>query len=285
MRVAIAAASLQAPQTMEKTLFAQREAIEAQALFLGEAIDLQTIQNSSECLASLPLAISIEDSECAILFPYGVAVLFGLSEAEQTSFLQKLSPLVTERFEAPETEEVEIRLSPQQSERAKDGIVWLQAFSVPRLQLLADVLAKTVVLAHYETSVADVFDRIEPFALSLQQKQRHGEKGKELLRQVGSSFWVQYKTVGRVEIVDKPELLWEAPELEYFYSRLEDEYEIRERHLALERKLELISKTAVTVLEFMQHSSSQRVEWYIVILIFIEIVLSLYGMFVQGGGH
>jgi len=41
----------------------------------------------------------------------------------------------------------------------------------------------------------------------------------------------------------------------------------------------------VTVLEFMQHSSSQRVEWYIVILIFIEIVLSLYGMFVQGGGH
>jgi len=67
---------------MEKTLFAQREAIEAQALFLGEAIELQTIQTSSECLAPMPLAIGVEDSGCAILFPYGVAVLFGLSDSE-----------------------------------------------------------------------------------------------------------------------------------------------------------------------------------------------------------
>ncbi|WP_242058215.1 MULTISPECIES: hypothetical protein [Nostoc] len=40
--------------------------------------------------------------------------------------------------------------------------------------------------------------------------------------------------------------------------------------------LELISQTAQTVLEFMQHSSSQRVEWYVVILIVVEILLSLY---------
>jgi len=52
-----------------------------------------------------------------------------------------------------------------------------------------------------------------------------------------------------------------------------------ERHHALERKLELISQTAQTVLEFMQHSSSQRVEWYVVILIVVEILLSLYDIF------
>jgi len=53
-------------------------------------------------------------------------------------------------------------------------------------------------------------------------------------------------------------------------SAWSDEYEIRERHSALERKLELISQTAQTVLEFMQHSSSLRVEWYVVILIVVE---------------
>lgn len=51
-------------------------------------------------------------------------------------------------------------------------------------------------------------------------------------------------TVGRVEVDEKPETLWERPDLERFYVRLEDEYELKERHLALERKLELISRTA-----------------------------------------
>lgn len=79
-----------------------------------------------------------------------------------------------------------------------------------------------------------------------------------------------------MEIVDKPELLWESPTLENFYLRLEEEYEIRERHKALERKLELISRTAETVLQFMDHRTSLRVEWYVVILIVVEILLSLY---------
>ncbi len=57
--------------------------------------------------------------------------------------------------------------------------------------------------------------------------------------------------VGRVELLDKPELFWEQPALERLYARLADEYELRERHAALERKLELIGRTATTVLELL----------------------------------
>ena len=49
-------------------------------------------------------------------------------------------------------------------------------------------------------------------------------------------------------MIDKPEIIWEHPNLERLYLRLEDEFEIRERHLALERKLNLVSHTAQTVL-------------------------------------
>jgi hypothetical protein len=120
------------------------------------------------------------------------------------------------------------------------------------------------------------------FAASLQRQNTAASQSRELLRQLGTTLLVQHKIVGRVEIIDKPELLWESPQLEKLYLRLEDEYEIRERHNALERKLELITQTAQTVLEFMQHSSSQRVEWYVVILIVVEIVLSLYEIFFKG---
>jgi uncharacterized Rmd1/YagE family protein len=67
--------------------------------------------------------------------------------------------------------------------------------------------------------------------------------------------------------------------LEVLYVRLESEFELRERQLALERKLEVIGRTAQTVLDLLQARRSLRVEWYIVILIVMELLLSLYEQF------
>lgn len=281
---------------IQKILFADRDKLEAHALFLGEAIDLQATSNQFELvsppedrlvppqenrLANLPQMVRIGEAGSALLFGYGAAVLFGLDSAAQTDFLDQLSPLVSDAFGFAESERAELHLNFTGAERVRDGYILLPEFSLERLQIVADVLAKTVVLAHYERSLAKVFDQMEPFAASLQHQNGTRRQGRELLRQLGSTLLVQNKIVGRVEIIDKPEVLWEAPELEHFYLRLETEYEIRERHLALERKLELVSRTAETVLEFMQHRTSLRVEWYIVILIVGELLLSLYDIFLN----
>ena len=52
--------------------------------------------------------------------------------------------------------------------------------------------------------------------------------------------------------------------------------------MALHRKLEVIGQTVETVLDLLQSRRSLRVEWYIVILIVAEIVLSLYALFWRG---
>ena len=64
-------------------------------------------------------------------------------------------------------------------------------------------------------------------------------------------------------------------------ERLAQEYEIHDRQLALERKLRLISDTAQTLLDMLQTQRTLRVEWYIVILIVVEIVLTLYELFLH----
>jgi len=132
------------------------------------------------------------------------------------------------------------------------------------------------VLAHYETRIADIFDRIEPLAATLREKGRPGATGRVLLRHIGDVLLMQQQMVGRVETAETPELLWEHPELERFYMRLADEYELRERDRALDRKLDVVSRTVETLLSLVQTRSSMRVEWYIVLLIVAELVLSLY---------
>ncbi|NJL36916.1 MAG: RMD1 family protein [Leptolyngbyaceae cyanobacterium RM2_2_4] len=265
---------------MQKLLFVDRELVQGRAIFVGERLELKALENT-DSLATQPLVVTAGDHGCAVLFRYGAVVLFGLEPLEEASFLTQLRPFVVELFSSPETEEATLHLEQFGSERVENGMIWLQEFGIERLQIVADILAKSVVLAQYEIGTASVFDQIEPFAESLQRTTRNERWGKELLRQLGRTLSIQHKIVGRVEIIDKPELLWDAPELERLYLRLENEYEIRERHLALERKLELISRTAETVLDLLQHNSGLRVEWYVVLLIVVEILLSLYDLFFQ----
>ena len=141
---------------------------------------------------------------------------------------------------------------------------------------------ESVTLSDDEARLTKTFEKIEPLAQNLSKQGRVGQKKQELLTYIGDSLLSQQRMVGRAEVADKPDLLWERPELEGLYLRLEDEFELRERHLALERKLQVISNTAETLLDLLQTQQSHRVEWYITILIVVEIGLTLYELFFRG---
>jgi uncharacterized Rmd1/YagE family protein len=250
--------------------------LQVRSLLLGERIDTRGLERR-DSLATLPLTLRLPGDGAAVLFRYGVVVLFDASPADEVSFLERIAPFVIEPLAAREIDEAIVHIAPEAQEPIdQSGTIFLHEPSVPRLQLVADVLAKSLVLAHYETSVAAIFDRIEPLAASLRATGQSGASGRDLLRQIGDVLATQHKMVGRVETGEKPELLWEHPELERLFVRLADEYEVRERERALDRKFDVIARTAETLLSVLQNRSSLRVEWYILALIVAELALSLY---------
>lgn len=257
--------------------------VAVRAYFLGQSIDLGGLAKpSGPALApSSPLMVPVGEAGQGVLFSYGAVVLFGLSESAEQAFITTLKAYISAPIAQPETEAATIRLAPNSSGKVQDGLIFLSSLDERHLHLVADVMAKSVVLAYYEIGAAAVFDRIEPYAIELQHQHRPSIQGDQLLKQIGQTLMIQHKIVGRVEIVDKPELLWEYPELDFLYHRLEDEYEIRDRHSALERKLDLVSRTAETVLDLQRHQTGLRLEWYVVLLIVVEVLLSLYDLFVR----
>ena len=262
---------------MDQGLFAGKTQVVAQAMFIGHRLDLRAF-GQTQRLAAGPLLVSAGAHGCAVLFRYGVVVLFGLDSAEQMRFMGGIEPRVVEPFGRAEMEEIDLVVDPAQAEGVVQSRLYLRDFGIPRLQLVAGVLAKSAVLTRYETNIAESFDHIEPLAARLRRGGRGLGRGRELLRHIGDTLITHGRMVGRVEISEKPDLLWEYPELERLYAKLEDEYELGERHLALERKLDLIMRTAETLLDLLQHRRSLRVEWYIVVLIVVEIFLTLYQM-------
>lgn len=260
--------------------FVDGDRVQVRALCIGERIDLRTFDAASK-YAVAPLTVSAGARGVAVLFRYGVVVLYNVAPIEEAALLEQLAPLVSQRFDSPELEEALLEIEPDRVERSDDGVINLSCYDPDRLQTVADVLAKSVVLAFYEKTVTRVFESIEPLAEDLTRRGTSRRSSKELLRHIGGTLLIQTKTVWRVEVTDKPEALWERPDLEILYTRLMDEYELTERHAALERKLELITRTASTALELLHNNRSLRVEWYIVALIVFEIFLSLYDMFLR----
>jgi uncharacterized Rmd1/YagE family protein len=253
-----------------------QETISARASIVGERLALKALEWPEPLLATNPLIVRTGATGCAVLLRYGVIVTFDLNPAEESTLLKTLQPHIREPLDSAIAEQLQLAFRPQAKERLENDILWLQACSVERLQIVAEALGKSVVLDYYETEIAGIFERIKPFAIAIQGKNPRPPKEEELLRYIGGTLLIQQKMFGTVEVGEKPDPVWDHPELERLYLRLEDEYELRERLTALEQKLTLISRTVETLLNLLQSRSSHRVEWYIVILIVIEIVIAVY---------
>lgn len=252
--------------------------MKATGWFLGTRLDVRSLERDN-VLADTPLTLKIEQKGYAVFFRFGVVVFFDLNLNEQSLVLQKLKSTIHEPFADPETEQAGIIVSSQKSERVSpDGIVILQKAGIEHLQIVAYVIAKSVVLAHYENHVATVFKRIESLIKQVKQGQIPAG-GKILVQEIGNVLSIQTWTVGRVEVTEKPEITWEDYALDRLYERLAAAYELVERDLALSRKLDLITKSAETLLELHHTRQSLRLELYIVLLFIFEIVVVMLEMF------
>jgi uncharacterized Rmd1/YagE family protein len=264
---------------MSDLLLTGKTTFHARAILVGNRLDLRAMEEG-EALALTPLTIEVEGG-VAVLYRYGVIVLFGVDPLRETLLLTHMKPLIGSPYTDHEVEDVLIRIDPNAREGMRANTVIINRVDVEHLQIIADVIAKSAILARYEARLTQNIDRIEPLAVELERHGRIGGSAKEFLRHIGSMLLSEHTMVGRVTITEKPEVLWEKPFLQGLYNRLEDEFEILERHSALERKLNLISRTAETLLDLLNTRHALRLEWYIILLIVGEILLTLYQMFMQ----
>ncbi len=249
--------------------------VKARALLLGDRLDLKAFK-IADCLATTPLTLEVDaDGGVAVLFRYGVVVLFGVKSLDEVGFIEKLKPLLTNAYVTPEIEELDIHCG-KPSLGVQSGAVSLDEISLEKVQVIADALSKNLVLSLYEKKVGSEFDKIEPLAQELATHGKVSADSKMLLSKIGHMLLIEHRMVGRAEIGDKPEILWDFPHLGGLYASLEDEFELQERQAALDRKLDLISDTAQTLADVWDNKQLHKLEWYVIGLILFEIIISLF---------
>lgn len=259
------------------SLFDGATSVRARAMMLGDRVDVRALEQAQR-LASSPLVLQAGARGVAVVFRWGAVVLFHVAPLEEVALLEQLRRLVGDPLARPEQEEAELRLAADKPEGVEANVVQVSAFTLERLQVVAEILGRSVALARSEAQVKENVTAIESWARGLEKTGTGGALERQLKRHLGATLLIQHAMAARVEIGDKPDLLWDRPDLERLYARLEDEYELKERDKILERKLALIASTAETLLNIVANKHSNRLEWYIIGLIVFEIVLTLFTM-------
>jgi required for meiotic nuclear division protein 1 len=253
----------------------------AHALQIADRIN--TAGFGGQVLSATPLAVRIGETGIAVVFRYGVVVFIGMSPAEETAFLDLLSARLFGPITPHEEETAKVQVARESEEPIPvGGPILVRELSLERLLIVADALAKSVILGRSEREIANVFDTIEPFARELASLGRTSKSRVAMLKLLGAALLVQHRVSGRVAVGEKPDVLWDRPDLERLYARLEDEYELKEREEMLNRKLAVIAETATTLADIIDTKRSLRLEIIVVILIACEIVLGFYEIFALG---
>ncbi|WP_400768463.1 RMD1 family protein [Methylosinus sporium] len=255
--------------------------VTARALLLGERIDTGGLERA-DLVSTSPLAFPAGQSGFVVLYRFGVAVLFGLSPLEEDEILAKVGARVAGAAARRDDETLVLEITPEGDDKTlANGRLAIKDASGERLLVVADALAKSVALARDERRVNAVFDTIEPFAAELASKGRPPFRRRAMLELIGQTLLVQHRVSGRVAVEDKPDVLWDRPDLERLYSRLEDEYELEARGQTLKAKVDVIGETARALTEIIDVDRSVRLEATVVVLILAEILLTLFQIFVQ----
>lgn len=249
----------------------------ARALVVGERIDTARLERG-DATSTSPLSFPV-DGGLVVVFRYGVVVMIGLGPTAEDNVLRSVLPRVQGILAEREEEQIQLAARDDQDEGVgPDGVVRIGALAPDKLLVVADALAKSAALAQDERQVALVFDTVEPWARRLAETGRNSGGRREMIRLVGSALLVQHRLAERVAVREKPDILWDRPDLERLYARLEDEYELVERADTLARKLDLIGETVTAMTDLIDTQRSLRLEAIIVGLILFEIALTLFQM-------
>jgi len=246
------------------------------ALLLSDRIDTSNLEHD-HVVSTAPLTYKYGKDGFVTLFRYGVAVLMGLTGPEENEVLRSLQRRLIRPVKPSEEETVLIELTPDKDDQIlPGGPVMLKTVTPDHLIVIADALSKSVVLARDEREVTAVFETVEPFTRQLAEQGRAAAGRRTILKHIGNALLVQQRVSGRVAVAEKPDVVWDRPDLDRLYSRLEDEYELKERAEALALKLKVIADTAEVLTDIIDIRRSLRLEIIIVVLIAIELVIAGY---------
>jgi len=218
------------------------------------------------------LHVDVENGS-VFYFAYGCMVLWGLSPEQEKQFVSLVKPFESQ----PLTPPLEDHMSFTSGETFKiinDEIV-LANNSPLTLLAASHSLAQSVKLDAFEKSVDRTVESMRHLPEQMAKQGKIGLSRRQIRRKMGELFIERNSINLHSDILDKPEFFWVYPDVEPVYTMIANYLDLSPRVEVLNQRLGVVHELFEMLNSELNHQQSSRLEWIIIILIFIEVGITL----------
>lgn len=248
-----------------------------ETVYIGESIDLRKAQEGLKHYSLLnrdhPLVVKLLKDTYVVLTKFGAVTFWNMPYRLRTQFLKEIRPYTKAKKEHYPYDEDTRVLVGASDDKITFEKVYLAHFGVDKIKIISYVLSQSVALERYEDDIETSLSEVGAIVEDLKSSGRAKLKEKGILKQIGSVLSVKQTAVAHLSLFDKPEEVWESPDLENLYNKLNFEYELKDRFAVLNEKIDYLSDISQMLMNFLAEKRAAFLEVVIIVLIAIDIVL------------
>ena len=136
-------------------------------------------------------------------------------------------------------------------------------------------LAQSAKLDAFEKSVDHTVESMRHLPEQMAKRGKIGLSRRQIRRKMGELFIERNSINLHSDILDKPEFFWVYPEVEPVYTMIANYLDISPRVEVLNQRLGVVHELCEMLNSELNHQQTSRLEWIIIILIFIEVGITL----------
>jgi uncharacterized Rmd1/YagE family protein len=137
-------------------------------------------------------------------------------------------------------------------------------------------LSQSIKLESFEEAIQDAIKKNSSLPQELAKKGKIPLSRKAILQRMGEIFITRSSINLNIEYLDVPEFFWKNPNLEDYYITVSKFLDISSRVSALNQRLDVLQELLDILNTQVMHIHSSWLEAIIILLIFVEILISLF---------
>jgi uncharacterized Rmd1/YagE family protein len=216
----------------------------------------------------------INEKECEVFyFPFGTTIIWGSTPDMDAVILNELNPFEVKSLSKIEDDEFTFSYG-ETYEILEDHITLPDQDPLTKLAL-SHAMAQSVKLSTFETMIKKRIDSTQKIPEDLFIRGRIQLSKKELRKKMGEIFLERSSINLNYDLLDTPDFFWENVDLEPIYLKMAKYLDLKSRVDTMNVRLNIVNELFEMIRHELDTQHGTRLEWIVIILIFIEVIMSL----------
>lgn len=203
---------------------------------------------------------------------YGVVVFADVDEIDRSTFISLLTSYCVNHLDNRLQEDFIIEKNETLQPDFSYNSLSVNEINNDVIRIAMLQVAQSLALDFYQEASQQLFDDSVQLTNQLETAGRLKISRRKLLKFIGKTLNTKNRIVDNLYIFDKPSVVWEDEFLGKVNDGLTKTFDISIRFKELEYMLKRVESNLSVFVEFTNAKESKRLEWIVIILIFIEIL-------------